>query len=98
MWIERRYGVVPIEFSVLVNRIITDNLLNESIRNLINRKRAGDELDRGPRIPVISEFIDREIQRLSGIAELPAANLSAQSIDNIFRECLIEVYGNIIVE
>jgi predicted nucleotidyltransferase len=98
IWIERGYGVVPIEFSALVNRLITDDLLNETIRNLINRKRAGDELDRGPRIPIISEFIDREIQRLSGIAELPAANLSAQFIDSIFRECLIEVYGNIIVE
>jgi len=98
LWIERGHGIVPIEFSMLVNRIITDNFLKESIQNLINRKRAGDELDRGPRIPVISEFIDKEIQRLAGIAELPASNLCTQSIDRVFRECLIEVYGNVIAE
>jgi hypothetical protein len=96
IWIERGYGVVPIQFSILVNGLITDNFLKQSILGLIEHKRAGDELGRGPRIPVISDFIDREIQRLSGTAELPSTRLGAQFIDQVFQECLIEVYGNII--
>jgi len=96
IWIERGYGVVPIEFSILVDRLITGNPLKHSILSLIERKRAGDELDRGPRIPAISDFIDREIQRLSAIGELPGARLPSQSVDRVFQQCLIEVYGDII--
>jgi predicted nucleotidyltransferase len=94
IWIEQGYGVVPIEFSVLVNRLITDNTLKQAILKLIEQKRAGEELNQGSKIPVISDFIDREIQRLSGISVLPSARISTQSIDRVFQECLIEIYGN----
>jgi len=96
IWIEKGFGVVPIEFPILVNRIITDDRLKQAILKLIEQKRAGAELKRGPRIPVISDFLDRELQRLSQIAELPAVRLPAQSIDKVFHECLVEIYGNVL--
>jgi len=96
IWIEKNFGLVPIEFSILVNRIITDDCLKQAILKLIDQKRAGAELKRGPRIPVISDFLDREIQRLSQIAELTAVRLSAQAMDKVFHNCLIEIYGNIL--
>ncbi|MDN3511806.1 MAG: nucleotidyltransferase domain-containing protein [Candidatus Jettenia sp.] len=65
-WIEAGYGVVPMEFEVLVDRIITSRELKEAIRGLLERKKEGQELDKGPKIPPISEFIEVELERLLG--------------------------------
>jgi predicted nucleotidyltransferase len=96
IWIERGYGVVTIEFSVLVNRLITESALKQAILKLIEQKRAGDELKRGPKIPEISDYLDREIKRLSETTKLPAKRISPPLIDKVFQECLVEIYGNTI--
>ncbi len=64
-WIESDHGPVPIEFSRLLAATLTDEdgELRRAIDELIVAKRAGNELDDGPRIPVISEFVDREMAR-----------------------------------
>jgi predicted nucleotidyltransferase len=92
-WIEQGYGVVPIEFQILVERVLDDSDVKPAVQDLIRRKRAGEELDRGPQIPVISTFLARELDRLSGLQAPPAAHPSSAGLDQAFRECLIEIYG-----
>lgn len=67
-WIEERAEVVPMEFGVMVDALLPDSNLRSEIRNLIERKKQGDELNREPKIPVISEFIENEIQRLQTLS------------------------------
>lgn len=64
LWIENGRGPAPMELHVLVDRMIEDQALKDSIHKLIQQKRDGQELERGPRIPVISNFIERELNRL----------------------------------
>lgn len=63
-WIEAGYGIVPMEFDHLIDRLVKDGELKSAIEELVKRKRAGQELDREPRIPIISEFIEDELERL----------------------------------
>ena len=63
------------------------------IDRLLAAKRAGVELDQGPRIEPISRFVERELARweTQEIVNLkPAA--SADKIDDLFRESLAEVW------
>ena len=60
-WIEAGKGVVPIEFDTLVDGTITDNALLAEIGELLAIKRAGSELDEGPRFSVIHEFIESDM-------------------------------------
>lgn len=96
LWIERGFGVVPIEFSTLVDRLIDPSPLKQSIEQLVDRKRAGAELDKGPRIAAISDFLDQEIERLAGKAELPATHIPVSSLDRAFQEILTGLHGNTI--
>ena len=64
-WIEQGRGPVPMEFSKLLVTVEDRGPLVGEIANLIKRKRNGEELDRGPSIPVISVFISEEMDRLS---------------------------------
>src|SRR5438046_2046484 len=57
-WIDQELGPVPIEFQKLVEATVHDPRLRTALDDLISAKRAGAELDHGPRIPVIGDFIE----------------------------------------
>jgi len=93
LWIERGLGVVPTEFEVLVNRLVPGGPLRGAIDALLRGKRQGIELDRGPRIPEISDFLNKEIVRLSAAHTSPSMTRNSEALDALFVQTLIEVNG-----
>lgn len=77
-WIEKDLGPVPMEFQILVDRIIESDGLKTVIKELIKRKKEGEELSWGSKIPEINNFLDEEIKRLDAkryhITKLEANN------------------------
>ncbi|MED4802134.1 nucleotidyltransferase domain-containing protein [Bacillus atrophaeus] len=69
-WIRKHGTIPPMDFSVLMNELITDDGLKSEIEHLLDRKRKGEELDLEPRIHLIHEFIETEIE---GIAQFARA-------------------------
>ena len=92
-WIERGYGVVPTEFRILVERVLDEDDVRAAVQDLVRRKKAAEELDRGPHIPVLSSFLAREVDRLSALPAPPASPTSGARLDQVFRACLIDIYG-----
>jgi len=92
-WIENGLGVVPTDFNILVGRLVSDPKLRAEIGRLLSAKRAGAELDRGPRIEIISEFIEHEFERWEtrDIAD-HKRTVSSDKLDELFRESLTEVW------
>jgi predicted nucleotidyltransferase len=88
-WIEKFESIIPMEFSDLVDTLVTDQKLRNEIDSLIERKRAGDELKREPRIEVISSFIEKELKRLESIV-FPKRDDKPQidALNTAFREIL----------
>lgn len=63
-WVEQERGPVPMEFGVLVEQTLAGKAdLRAAIGRLLQRKRSGDELRRGPRVPEINDFIKAELAR-----------------------------------
>jgi len=92
-WIEAGYGVVPMEFEILINRLVGGDELKDAINELLRRKKEGQELDREPRIPVISEFIETELERLGSKSfDGNNSNTDTERLDEIFRLVLGEVW------
>lgn len=94
LWIERGLGPVPIEFKLLLDTVIADSYLRQTIDDLIEAKKNGAELDRGPQIPAISHFIEKEMQRLQdntnpNIGTPPPMDL----LNQLFRNTLEEIWG-----
>ena len=93
-WIERRLGPVPMEFSKLVVGTVTESALRQAIDDLVSAKRAAVEMDRGPRIAVISDFVEAEMLRFEMIsAKLPKQNAAIGALNELFRSTLTEVWG-----
>jgi predicted nucleotidyltransferase len=94
-WIERGFGVAPTEFQVLVEQVVDTPKLKEEIGKLIEAKRRGEELDRGPRIAPISEFIEGELARLENKRferEYHRPTAPVDEFNGLFRSALDEVW------
>ncbi len=93
-WIEKGLGVVPTDFNVLVDKLVTDPKLRVEIDRLLSAKRAGAELERAPRIKPISEFIEQELERWgkNEIVNYTRPAASANKLDELFRKSLGEVW------
>ena len=92
-WIEAGYGVVPMAFPTLLERLVTDRVLKQEIATLLERKQAGDELDHGPRNEVIGAFIESELARLE-TAPVPSSGTtpSVEELSQFFRRMLATVW------
>ena len=93
-WIEQGMGIVPIEFDVLVDRLVTDTKLKKEITALIQAKRKGEELDYGPRIAPISDFLEQELHRFEQYKpDLEKHSAPIEELDRIFFSALKEVWA-----
>ena len=92
-WIDQELGPVPIEFQKLIDATVHDTRLRVALDDLIAAKRAGAELDRGPRIPEISDFITAELARLENTASDRAdPGREGVRLSELFRSTLNEVW------
>jgi len=94
-WIEQGLGVVPTEFQTLVDRLVVSPDLKAEIDALLQAKREGAELDRGPRIEAISQFIETELDRLAGKPfghEYGKPIMMADELNRLFRAALQQVW------
>jgi predicted nucleotidyltransferase len=92
-WIDQELGPVPIEFQKLIDATVHDTRLRAALDDLIAAKRAGAELDRGPRIPAISDFITTELARLENTASDRAdSGPQLERLNQLFRSTLNEVW------
>jgi predicted nucleotidyltransferase len=91
-WIESQPGPPPMEFGTLVDRLVTSPELKREIEVLLERKRAGDELDRAPKIPVISDYIDAEMARLEiALIGRKMPTPGVEKLNALFREAVDEI-------
>lgn len=92
-WLEAGIGPVPMAFEVMVNRLIDDPVLKAAIAQLLHDKRAGAELDRGPRIEPISAFIEAEMDRLATLDITPAPKPGTlEELNVFFRSALTTLW------
>lgn len=93
-WIESGRGAVPMEFGRLVDALVDDAALRAAIENLLAAKRAGGELDEGPRVPEISEFIEAELSRFE-VRVTRRADLAppVDELNVLFRATLAEAWS-----
>lgn len=93
-WIDAGRGVVPTEFYKLVDALVQEDELKQAIDDLIRDKKKGFESTTGPRIPVISDYIESELQRLQ--AKRPEAMKPGHDVgllNQLFQRHLAEAYA-----
>jgi len=70
-WLEEKNEPAPIEFDILRMLVEDNQALTEEIEKLLIRKKASMEKDLIPQVPAINDFIESELERLEGYADVP---------------------------
>lgn len=87
-WIEERKTVPPMEFNSLLT-ILPEGILKNEIQTLLNEKIYGEESDLKPGIPVIHEYLEKEISHFAEyVTTLSPSQAEEKIFDEIFREIL----------
>ncbi|MDW4509950.1 nucleotidyltransferase domain-containing protein [Priestia megaterium] len=94
-WIEQYNEFPPLEFPILLEKLLLEGELKEEVSKLLKRKISGDELDLEPRINVINEFSNLEIDRLDRYVRTLSVELDdpTYELDQLFRDTLDEVWN-----
>ena len=88
-WIENKpTQPVPMEFQKLVDASVDSPEVRSSIDDLLTRKRAGRELDREPKINVLSDFIDDELSCLEKLKAPERERPDFEKLNEIFRDAI----------
>ena len=84
-WIEQKRGPVLMEFEKLYVTLEDPTILT-AIQALVERKRAGDELESGQRDPVLAGFIEEELARLKARPYGKGVLHATDQLDKLFRK------------
>jgi predicted nucleotidyltransferase len=76
-----------------VERVVDDAILRSESDALLVKKRAGAELGGSPRNPVLSGFLEQELNRLQAKTLPPARTRDPSRLDRLFIDVLKEVNG-----
>ena len=88
-WIEAHEGPPPMAFEILLDRLMPVGAVRDAIDALLEKKRVSAEVQDGPRIAVISDFIEFEIERMQCSRVQFASGSARQSIlDDFLRKVL----------
>lgn len=80
------------EFQILVETTLQDSQLKEDINKLTERKKSGEELDYGPKINSIDNFIRSELERLENYHPEGAEYKDFSELDKIFKKIVIQFF------
>ncbi|MED3563307.1 nucleotidyltransferase domain-containing protein [Bacillus xiapuensis] len=96
-WIEQYNTIPPIEFHSLVEKIIPAGSLRKEVDTLLKRKIAGEELKLEPRIEVINQYLQKEIEYLEWFVKGLNSEISdpTEMLNQVFRGTLDEVWGRV---
>ena len=93
LWIEQHIGPVPMEFEILVKRLISDRPLLGAIEQLLEMKRSGMDMDSVQQILGITEFLRNQLERLATVDTQMAASMDTVQLDRLFLDLLRESWG-----
>ena len=93
-WIEAGRGVVPMEFERLVEAMLPAGTVRDEVAKLLSLKKAGAELEQGPKVEALNHYLDGEIARLSKCAKAGGGDVNTTSqLNSFFRETLAQVWA-----
>lgn len=89
-WIERGFGTPPMEFPKLVERVLDEADVASAVEDLLRAKMAGGEMEAGPRVPELSDFLDNELPRLAAREVPNAPSPDVEPLNWFFRRWILD--------
>ena len=94
-WVEEEGTMPPVEFDQLVETQVQQPELKAAIHELTERKKAGEELEKGTTIPVLHDFLAKQLAHFTeAVKRFPKREPPrTEPLDKLFLSALREQWG-----
>lgn len=80
-WVAKTGAAAPIEFETLLTLLQHEPVVLEAVHKLLEQKRGAPELGRAPAVPILNEFIERELEIAT--VDAPKKSRAPQVVDQL---------------
>ncbi|WP_442599708.1 nucleotidyltransferase domain-containing protein [Neobacillus sp. D3-1R] len=93
-WIKEYGSFPPVEFEQILNGVLQEGELKDYIFYLLERKKAGEEVDKQPRIDYLQHSLEAELMDIEAYTKNmnPIKVEPTKQLNELFRETLTEVW------
>lgn len=91
MWVEKHHAQTPIEWHVLLDDANLGRHIRAEMTALVARKQRGDELAEGPRIGLLNEWIEAQINHFAKVSKTtPKVTMAPDDLNELFFNIVME--------
>lgn len=91
LWLKQKGSIPPMQFSTALNGLDIPTEVFATIQDLLAQKVAASEMGKGPKIPVLEDFIQKHLIWAKQYCETaPVGQFAMDKINRLFRQTLIE--------
>ncbi len=91
-WVEKTGQAAPIEFEKLLVLLEDEPIVLKEIYSLLEQKRNAPELGKAPAVPILNEFIEKELSHQpSGIPKKSHSPKIVNTLNQLFHSVLHEI-------
>lgn len=94
-WIHESGTMAPVEFEVMLDRLLPAGHVRSAVNDLLEQKMRGGEMGKGPKIPALHQWIEERLGHYSLNPPTLSAPTDADTaqLDELFRRTLKEVWS-----
>lgn len=94
-WIKANNTMIPMEFQELLDSQVEDPTVKGEIRKLLERKMAGEELRKEPKIQILNDYLEEKINYYTEYAQTfhPHQQPETALLNALFRQALYEAWN-----
>jgi len=82
-WVAKTGAAAPIEFETLLTLLQNEPEVLQAVHKLLAQKRRAPELGRAPTVPILNEFIEKELEIAT--VEAPKKSRAPKVVDQLNR-------------
>jgi len=87
LWLNQKRSIPPMCFTETLNILELPESVYEATQELLTQKVQTSEMGKGPKIPVLEDFIQEQLQAAQRYCELaPVGNIKMEVLNDLFRQ------------
>jgi uncharacterized protein len=92
-WIENGKGIIPVRFQELLTLLEKESQVRKEIDLLVEKKIAGNELDKGLKIQVLNDYIENEMERIKKAIPNISKKPDSAPLNNYFSWVISNIFN-----
>jgi predicted nucleotidyltransferase len=95
LWLNQKKSIPPMQFIETLNALDLPTDVLETTHELLEQKSKTSEMGKGPKIPILENFIQEQLELAQKYCEsAPVGHVAMDALNKLFRQTINESWEN----